>query len=454
MSRDLFLVCLCCLPPSIAAASQDSRPGSAAKPRSRLASKTEVAKLLRTADEVSEQVAELRGWRFKREVKKGVYDEAELKKFIGKALFEEMGEGQLERHQWMLQELGLLPGGMDLEKTIVEVLLNQVGGFYDPKRNSFFMMAKTARYGEFVNRMMIAHELTHALDDQYFDLDAKMNAAGKDHDDEFAIGSVVEGSATVLMFRWQKDNRHLMSGPAEMKKMMQSEMERSKVLFEAPAYFLTLIARYMVGAHFLSKGKSMLQIMTSGSVGDAVKEALESPPVSSEQILHPEKYWNQDKIDLPVTMHAESRFTRLLCESLGAELAGTDCLGEIHCAILGRKPGRKLNIMLMSNASYWTNKAGQGWGGDRVFLLRRGREKGIAWVTWWDTEKDAEEFQARYEKHYGGRVDFRSARDGRLALFTYGFCKDRAGALLDLVRRAGKARKGTEPFPLTDEQDR
>jgi len=415
--------------------------------------------LLKLADTVMKEVEKLRGWKFKREVKKGVYTEAELRKYITKALFEEeFAGGKLALHQWMLTSLGFLPAGMDLQKTMVDVLLNQVGGFYDPKRSSFFMMTKTAGYGDFVNRMLIAHELTHALDDQYFDLEALTKPGTDEHDLGFALGSVVEGSATVLMFRWQFAHMSEMN----REKMMQvaaSEEERSKVLLEAPPYFLTLIAKYMVGANFLTRNRGMLKLMSgqlTGLAGD-IEHAMKNPPVSSEQILHPEKYWDPNKLDLPVKLVNEAAFVTKLIGDRKIKVAGKETLGEIHCAILGRRPDREFEMTRMMIPGYWTSTAGKGWGGDRVFLLedtsKDPHAKGIVWLTWWDTEKDAEQFERYYTRYFGEKLGFKSARTKRLVTFAYGFARDDIGEIHDLATRAPVA-KGNQRFLLSDPVDK
>jgi hypothetical protein len=417
------------------------------------ATQREVAtKLLETADELMVEVAELRGWEFKREVDKGVHSADELKAYLKKKLLEEeFGEGKLEQHQWMLSDLGFLPQGMDLADTIINVLLSQVGGFYDPEMNSFFMMEQAADFGEFANRTMIAHELTHALDDQYFDLQGLMEARQDEHDAGFAIGAVVEGSATALMTRWQAMHPELLN-MEEMRKVMAQQEEQNKVLLEAPLYFSTLIARYMAGMNFLIKGEPIPSLMTkAGGIGEELKIALTDVPLSSEQILHPEKYWDAEARDLPVVLADADALGGQLAELLGGEVVSQDTLGELLCGILARNPKKQLNPMLMMNSSYWTSKGSRGWGGDRVFLLGEGDGRSVVWCTWWDTEKDCEEFREAYDKYYGEQVEYGVASHGRLAVFTYGGAKERSAEVLEICKQA-KAAKGDVAFSLLDSE--
>lgn len=414
-------------------------------------SQREVAtKLLETADELMAEVAELRGWDFKRKVDKGVHSADELKAYLKKKLLEEeFGDGKLEQHQWMLSDLGFLPKDMDLADTIINVLLSQVGGFYDPEMNSFFMMEQAADFGEFANRTMIAHELTHALDDQYFDLQSLMEARADEHDAGFAIGAVVEGSATALMTRWQAMHPELLN-MEEMQKVMAQQEEQNKVLLEAPLYFSTLIARYMAGMNFLIKGEPITSLMGKpGGIGEELKIALTDVPLSSEQILHPQKYWDAETRDLPVTLVDNDALGGQLADLLSAELVSQDTLGELLCAILARNPKKQLNPMLMMNSSYWTSKGSRGWGGDRVFLLGEGEKRSVVWCTWWDTEKDCEEFRAAYYRYYGDLVEEKVAHHGRLAVFAYGAAREQVDAVLEVCKAAGVV-KGDRVFSLMD----
>ncbi len=431
---------------------QDSRPA-----REKPTDRGKAAKMIEAAGEVMKQVEELRGKSFRSPVQKDVRTEEELRKFIMKELFEEeFGGGKLKRHQWMLEEVGLLPQGTDFAKTLIDVLLNQVGGYYDPKTKSFYMMARASSFGDLLNRTLMAHELTHALDDQYYGLARRMKEMGETEDGGFAIGAVVEGSATALMTRWMF-RYGTGFDPESMKERMKAEMERSKAFFASPPYFWTLAAKYMMGMRFLLNGgsgaESMKILMLSKTgVGENLAKAMENPPLSSEQILHPEKYWDSEKKDPPAVLADEKGFEKALA-STGWTLKGKETLGEIHCAILARKPRRKTDpskiVQLLNVPSFWTNYAASGWGGDRVFLLSRGKERGLLWVTWWDEARDAEQFEKSYRRFYGESLGFRSRRDGKLLVFAFGDLRSEAEVFFALARgEAGKVVKGGRPFPL------
>jgi hypothetical protein len=362
--------------------------------------------LIQTADEVGAEVEALRGWKFKQPVKKGVYNEAELRKYLEKKAFEEeYGGGKLEKNQAFLRMTGLIPPTCDLKKTFLDVLLNQIGGFYDPDVKAFYMLRREGSdYGPLLTRTMIAHELTHALDDQYFDLGKVMKALERTEDWGLTIQSVTEGSATALMFQYltqaQKSGKY---DTEDLKKVAKEEAERGKVLFEAPPYFATLAATYYCGTNFLLRGKGLGALMTEEgkAIGDRVRHSLQDLPRSTEQILHPAKYWESDRRDDPVEVQDKV--------VLGTVLAGTgsqelyrDTLGEMLCALLTHVRTWKLDPDRMGASGFWTNTAATGWGGDRFYLLTESKDvkawekepellRGL-WITAWDTPKDRAEF--------------------------------------------------------------
>jgi hypothetical protein len=389
--------------------------------------------LIKMAKEVEKEVEALRGWAFKHPVKTDVRTEAQLREFIETKLLEEQyGGGRLERIEAFLRMVGLIPRDCGLKQTIIDVLLNQVGGFYDHDTKAFYMLKREGvGYGPLLNRSLVAHELTHALDDQYVDL-GKLMHPELDEDQAIAIGSIVEGSATVLMMRYMM--RAMMSGEydaAELAEVQRQEMERSQVFLQAPPYFTTLLANYLCGMQFITRGRPVVPGMEpyEKGVGDNMLAVCKNPPVSSEQILHPQKYWDAAERDEPVVV-ADGDLERLIQRD-GLHVVHKNTVGELLCSLLTSDENRELNIVTAGLPSYWTNEAATGWGGDRFFLLAEGKDaesaaselrglKGI-WVTLWDTSDDRNEFVEEYEieRELDRRSVFRLGDRG--AVFLFGF---------------------------------
>ena len=415
--------------------------------------------LVKLAEEVEKEVEALRGWKFKRPVKKDVRSEKQLRAYIEKKVFEEeYGQGRLECLQVMLPMIGLIPADCDLKQTFMDVLFNQIGGFYDPDSGAFYLLQRGGvDYGPLVNRILIAHELTHALDDQHVDLNRFIKSREPTEDWTLAVGAVVEGSATTLMTRYSV--RALLSGKYDLTELMQvveSETERSQAFLEAPPYFTALAANYMCGMTFLLRGNFMALAADPEhkGVGDDFLATVKDPPQSSEQILHPDKYWNADERDEPVVVKDED-VERLLRQP-GLHVVHKNTMGELLCALLTFPADRKLDLNLMMLPSYWTNEAATGWGGDRFFLLAAGKDcqtarkqlkdvRGV-WLTMWDTPRDRNEFIEDYAtaRKLPARRHFKR---GALAVFLFGFDSRQAAEFEDhFLETLPAFRHGDKPW--------
>ncbi len=406
------------------------------------------AELLDMAREVTPVVERLRGWKFKHPVKTEIYTEPQLRSYLEKKIFEEqLGPDKLPKNEAFLRTVGLIPADCDLRKTILDVLLSQVGGFYDPGTRAFYMLKREGvDYGPLLNRVMIAHELTHALDDQHLDLNRYISSKGLTEDASLALAGVIEGSATLLMSHYMVDviNSGTLSDEPNrlmenMQGVMQAEMARAKTLLEAPRYFSALLAGYLAGSAFLSHGQ--FEVMADASqgplIGRRVKDALADLPQSSEQMLHPEKYWDRAKRDHPIVVDDKS-VERWLAAP-GRHVVYYDTVGELLCAVLTAPADEPLDMTAAVAAGYWTNDAAMGWGGDRFYLLAEGESAADAgkrlsglrgvWITFWDSASDPEEFESDYRLRRPD--DARQVRPlGTLGrVFYFGFSVDEANAL-------------------------
>jgi len=389
------------------------------------------ARLVRMVREVQREVEALRGWKFKRPVKVDVRTEAQLRKFLLDLFDRDYGGGLLERKQVFLRMVGLVPPNADLRETFIRVLLNQIGGLYDHHSKSFYMMIREGiPYSDFVTRILVAHELTHALDDQYIDLEP-FARPDLPEDTAFSYAAVVEGSATVLMSRYMLtlDAEH--GAVQDLTDVLEAEMRRAEILKTVPRYFTALVANYVCGMHFLLHGN--LGRLARPEAGlDMQKKVLRlarEPPASTEQILHPEKYWDASLRDDPVCVDDEP--VRRFLEDSGRFVVHTDTVGELLCALLTQPADEPFDMLALSLPGAWTNEGAQGWGGDRFYLLARGRNREQArrdlrglcgvWITIWDTPDDADEFLEDYQSYRDlpERAALRIAP--RIVVFTFRF---------------------------------
>lgn len=447
-----LLVLVLALPPACAAAGP---PDSVSRTPGGDAGNEEQLRLI---DEVAREVESLRGWPFRHPVAKGIYTEDELRGFIEERFTEEYSEAELDANESFLRMIGAIPDSVSLRKTITEVLMSQVGGFYNPANRTFYMVEREGtKYPPLVERVLIAHELTHALDDQYVSLDSLMQARDRTQDGEFVTGALVEGSATEIMSRYLL--RAQASGGitmADMQALMESESERSRVFMEAPPYFQTLLANYTCGMNFLLEGKPLALVDQDAGVvgGKNFLRTITDPPRSSEQILHPEKYWARETRDDPVGID-DDRVDAVLTGH-GYRVAHRNTAGEILVAVVTTPMDRVLNPLASALPSYWSNASASGWGGDRFYLLGRidspaaggpapypppdgatptGPAAGL-WITLWDSPGDCDEFAAAYTGTPAGRDAIRVPLGTRGIAFLFGLTPEEGGELAKALTRA------------------
>ena len=372
----MFTSILIAFPLAVVATTQDASP-----------TKTEKwtqEELERVAADIQADLEEMREAKFKRPVKVQTGSKQDFLDYVRRRQEKTETPERRARDETVAKMLGLIPPEMDVQAELKKLLEAQVGGFYDPSSDTFFIMDS---FGGDLAKIILAHELTHALDDQYYDLDGKLAAAKEQSDAEFSLSALFEGSGTSAMNQWTfKRLKDL-----DKKALMESANVGTQGLDTAPALlWKPLIAAYLRGEGFLVHAEGMNIAMKAPTLED-VRRAFERPPRSSEQILHPAKYWDEEKLDEPrkIEFDASKR-------PEGWTVLGEDTLGEIYLAILTTPPDKRGGFDTKNPFAIiglqFTNKAAEGWGGDRMLLLGKGDLRWLELVTIWDTPDDAREF--------------------------------------------------------------
>jgi hypothetical protein len=342
---------------------------------------------------------ELRKLPFKHEVKRDVTKRASLRALILKELDEDMTPQEFRATEMALKAFGLLPRAFKYKETLAQVYSEEVAGFYDPKTKTMHLIeepkadtqkkpgllerlfGKKTDFDQDENKTVIAHELTHALADQHYDLDALEKAVKKDDDRSLALSALIEGEATLAMFGavmndW--DGSRVVKLPAESLDRTFSLMVSlglpflggGNALRQAPPIISeSLMFPYLKGLFFCAK-------LTNDGGWKAVDDAYRELPLSTEQILHPEKY--RARPDRPMAIDLG-----VLKPGAGWTELGRNVLGEMQLAVLLRKHGGK--------------SAAAGWDGDRYAVFEGPKDRlGLVWLSTWDSEDDAREFTAAY----------------------------------------------------------
>src|SRR5260221_5501629 len=150
----------------------------------------------RAADEVLQEMSQITGMTLVTPLKKTLRSREEIRAYVILQMNEDQDVAQRYADAKSAEAFGLLPKHFDVDSFMVELLTEQIAGLYDPKAHEFYIADWIPLKSQ---REVMAHELTHALEDQHFQLEPWLKAARPNDDAELAREAVLEGSATTAM---------------------------------------------------------------------------------------------------------------------------------------------------------------------------------------------------------------------------------------------------------------
>ncbi|HJU86468.1 MAG TPA: hypothetical protein VJ788_03765 [Gemmatimonadota bacterium] len=331
--------------------------------------------LLAEARAIARQMAGIRGLAILRPIDFEVSDKAKVTEYARASLSEQMSPGEWEAYEALLLHTGMMPPGTDLEDLVVRLYAEQIAGYYDPARKTFYLADWLPRL---LQRGVVAHEVTHALQDQHFDLERWLSAVSPTEDGALARAAVAEGDAMAAMIAFLLE---------PMGAGIEDLPPLSSLLEEAPPGMAAGYPTFDAAPRALQR--LLLFPYVEGS--DFVREALDrggwnavdrlyrDPPASTEQILHPDRYFDDRDEPRPVALPSDAIARGLLTEGSWGEF-GT---------------GLALAATLADTAL--AGVAAGGWDGDRYALSRDpGGPLRYVWVTLWDSPTMAERFADAY----------------------------------------------------------
>ncbi|MEO0651598.1 MAG: hypothetical protein AAFZ65_13060 [Planctomycetota bacterium] len=351
------------------------------------ASDERLERLERWTEEVSPQVEELRGLEFKQPVEVEIATAEDFRAYAQKQLAKMGSEGEREALELAAKMLGLFPAEEDFWEAMIGLLTGQVGGYYDPDTKSFSMMEGVEGA---LAKQTLSHELVHALEDQHFGLGETLEELSFDSDRAAAFHAVAEGTATLVANRWLLENFSQFSLDEILE--LTEAAEQQELFQAAPVLWLPTVFSYLGGQTFLHASHSLMAAQLQPFDEERLNRAFLEPPVSTEQVLHPEKYWDAEAIDLPEQL--------AIAPLEGWVVLEDDTLGEVVLSLVARGDGFEAPDPEDGEALYnlrFTVPASEGWGGDRWQLLASGDARALALATSWDTEDDRDEWHAALE---------------------------------------------------------
>lgn len=324
--------------------------------------------------------SQIRGLASKSNVPCILQNKQEVKAYLLKAIETKVPNKKLENEEFVYKVLGFIPEDMDYRQTLVKMYTDQLGGYYDPEAKRFAMAAWMPAG---LQGTIAVHELTHALQDQHYDLHTFMDLQADNSDKLLARSALVEGDATAVMMDYTRDlvGAGRLQNDADVDGLMMQNILGMSMLAGTQAAPQGLLMQmsfpYISGLRFVHS-----QLRKVGY--SALDKVFKNPPNSTEEILHPEKYNSEIasfvEVPIPANPFDSSKETKLVHE---------DTYGEFFISIL-------LGSILKDQEL--AGRAAAGWGGDRIALYENDLTKcrALIWETNWDTIKDAQEFLSAF----------------------------------------------------------
>jgi len=252
---------------------------------------------LAMADEVLHEMSAITGWELKSPLKKTIRSREEIRAYLLREMDEDKDAKERYASKRSAEVFGLIPRGFDLDHFMVDLLTEQIAGLYDPKAHEFYIADWIAPDDQ---RTVMSHELTHALEDQHFQIEDWVKAARPNDDAELARESVLEGSAMAAMLEYMLKDKglKLRDLPDIDPSVFVGDLSDTPLLKKAPPFIKdSLMFPYFSGLTF-----SMAVLKIDGWKGFA--SVFARPPANTQQILHPDLYRTGNspvplKLDLP-----------------------------------------------------------------------------------------------------------------------------------------------------------
>jgi hypothetical protein len=382
-------------PAGVTSATTAGTPSTSANPPQ--APATPNPEFLQAADEVLAQMSVILHLPIKQPLKKSLRSKDDIRAYLVREEKEDRDESQRYADRKALEAFGLIPKDFPLDSFMLDVLTDQVAGLYDPKAKEFYI-ADWIPADE--QREVMSHELTHALEDQSFDIDKWIKAARPNDDAEMARDSVSEGTALAAMVDYAlRDEkigvRDIPDVTALIRTGAIAEMDQDPNLSKAPIYIRdALLFPYLAGTNFSQ------QFLKAHTGWQDLHLIFERPPVSTQQIMQPDLYLKNvspSQVTLPAWKGRVPSDWKLLEENVMGEFG----LDEVLKQLLDANRAGALSVA---------------WDGDRyaVFENEKTKATSLVFALGLDNPVDTARFFGQYsealEKKYDKRTDlFRRA---------------------------------------------
>ena len=240
-------------------------------------------------------MSQITGLKLRSPLKKTLRSREEIRAYVLHQMDEDKNPHQRYADARAAEAFGLLPKGFDLDPFMVDLMTEQIAGLYDPKSQEFYIADWIPLADQ---KIVMSHELTHALEDQYFHIDDWSKAVHENGDATLARDAVLEGSATAAMMDYiLRDTSYSLKNLPENIDLstFMGDLASSPKLNQAPPFIKdTLLFPYLSGLTFTAAA-----LKNAG--WNALPSLFSNPPLSTQQILHPALY-KSGKVPKTVTV--------------------------------------------------------------------------------------------------------------------------------------------------------
>jgi hypothetical protein len=329
---------------------------------------------LQLAREVTPGVEQAVGLKFKREPAILVRSREQVRSYLSRKLVEEMPPREMAAVQRTYRAFALIPDTTDLRKLMLDLYAEQVAGYYDPDSTALFVVRGA---DPLVLKLILAHELVHALQDQYMSLNAILKLR-RQNDRQMAGQAVAEGQATLASIEAMApgaDLSQVLGNWDQVRSVIRSQQAAMPVFAAAPPIIQEgLLFPYLAGAQFMHDFNARRTRTDEEPYGDRL-------PVSTAQILHADQYTSRA---LPERVS--------FGPDPGDTLVYDDDFGEFETGVTLKTWG-------VEPAT--AESAAAGWAGDRFEVLGSPHGTVVLWATAWRTDAEADQFEAALKDGWG-----------------------------------------------------
>ena len=349
-------------------------------------------------DAVTAQVPPIRELQPMRDVPYELVTRDQFQQDLLNSAFEDTTPEQQAAEERALKRLGLLPADADLNSLLAELYGAQVAAYYRPETGRFYIIQRDSPFGP-ADKVAVAHEYTHALQDQHFDLEGtriKDNSAG---DAILAQLAVIEGDAVLTSQDWLIANLSL----AEQVQLVNDAFAE---IDQGQLQGMPLILRRQLEFPYTEGFLFTRDVYAAGGF-DAVDQVIQTPPASTEQILHAQKFFDQEA---PVAVDVADLLGTL---GNGWYQSYEQTMGELNIQVLAGG-GEAPAVNIPGFPTDWPHQEiAAGWGGDRLRMYENTDGHWvIEWHTAWDSAQDQTEFEARMTELAGTFAGVSHVADG------------------------------------------